>query len=51
MVKFLKPNKAVILFQGRLAGRKGIIVKAIDEGMGDNASLPESRSTRARTRR
>ncbi|KAM5587167.1 large ribosomal subunit protein eL27x [Rosa sericea] len=32
MVKFLKPNKAVLLLQGRLAGRKAVIVKAFDEG-------------------
>ncbi|KAM5580212.1 large ribosomal subunit protein eL27 [Rosa sericea] len=37
MVKFLKPNKAVILLQGRYAGRKGVIVKAFDDGTRDRA--------------
>ncbi|GLT81086.1 hypothetical protein SLA2020_524910 [Shorea laevis] len=32
MVKFLKPNKAVILLQGRFAGRKAVIVRSFDEG-------------------
>ncbi|KAJ8543415.1 hypothetical protein K7X08_005938 [Anisodus acutangulus] len=32
MVKFLKPNKAVVLLQGRYAGRKAVIVRAFDEG-------------------
>ncbi|KAI3886942.1 hypothetical protein MKW92_040266 [Papaver armeniacum] len=32
MVKFLKPNKAVIVLQGRFAGRKAVIVKQFDEG-------------------
>ncbi|CAN6565551.1 unnamed protein product [Malus baccata var. baccata] len=31
MVKFLKPNKAVINLQGRYAGRKAVIVRAVDE--------------------
>lgn len=35
MVKFLKPNKAVLLLQGRFAGRKAVIVKAFDEGTRD----------------
>ncbi|ERN01998.1 60S ribosomal protein L27-3 [Amborella trichopoda] len=35
MVKFLKPNKAVILLQGRFAGRKAVIVRAFDEGTRD----------------
>ncbi|RAL42509.1 hypothetical protein DM860_011127 [Cuscuta australis] len=32
MVKFLKPNKAVILLQGRYAGKKAVIVKSFEEG-------------------
>ncbi|KAK8588587.1 hypothetical protein V6N12_023016 [Hibiscus sabdariffa] len=35
MVKFLKPNKAVIVLQGRYAGRKAVIVKSFDEGTRD----------------
>ncbi|KAM7278671.1 hypothetical protein ACFE04_005805 [Oxalis oulophora] len=35
MVKFLKPNKAVILLQGRYAGRKAVIVKSFDDGSRD----------------
>lgn len=35
MVKFLKPNKAVIVLQGRYAGRKAVIVKSFDEGNRD----------------
>ncbi|XP_050367335.1 60S ribosomal protein L27-3-like [Argentina anserina] len=35
MVKFLKPNKTVLLLQGRFAGRKAVIVKAFDEGTRD----------------
>ncbi|KAK4569137.1 hypothetical protein RGQ29_004508 [Quercus rubra] len=35
MVKFLKPNKAVILLQGRYAGRKAVIVRSFDEGTRD----------------
>ncbi|CAA6672993.1 unnamed protein product [Spirodela intermedia] len=35
MVKFLKPNKAVIVLQGRFAGRKAVIVKNFDEGTRD----------------
>ncbi|KAI8909775.1 ribosomal L27e protein family-domain-containing protein [Gorgonomyces haynaldii] len=32
MVKFLKPNKTVLLLQGRYAGKKAVIVKNNDEG-------------------
>uniref|UniRef100_A0A803N9H3 CCHC-type domain-containing protein n=1 Tax=Chenopodium quinoa TaxID=63459 RepID=A0A803N9H3_CHEQI len=35
MVKFLKPGKAVILLQGRYAGRKAVIVRNFDEGSRD----------------
>ncbi|KAF8405352.1 hypothetical protein HHK36_010256 [Tetracentron sinense] len=35
MVKFLKPNKAVIVLQGRFAGRKAVIVRSFDEGTRD----------------
>ncbi|KAM7254095.1 hypothetical protein ACFE04_031777 [Oxalis oulophora] len=35
MVKFLKPNKAVILLQGRYAGKKAVIVKSFDDGSRD----------------
>ena len=35
MVKFLKPNKAVIVLQGRHAGRKAVIVRSLDEGTRD----------------
>ncbi|KAK9152421.1 hypothetical protein Syun_010730 [Stephania yunnanensis] len=35
MVKFLKPNKAVILLQGRFAGRKAVIVRNFDDGTRD----------------
>ncbi|CAK7328160.1 unnamed protein product [Dovyalis caffra] len=35
MVKFLKTNKAVIILQGRYAGRKGVIVKSFDDGTRD----------------
>ncbi|CAA7397494.1 unnamed protein product [Spirodela intermedia] len=35
MVKFLKPNKAVIVLQGRFAGRKAVIVKNFDDGTRD----------------
>ncbi|KAJ6380663.1 hypothetical protein OIU77_029540 [Salix suchowensis] len=35
MVKFLKPNKAVIVLQGRYAGRKAVIVKNFDDGTRD----------------
>nr|GME04894.1 60S ribosomal protein L27 [Ipomoea batatas] len=35
MVKFLKPNKAVILLQGRYAGRKAVIVRCFDDGTRD----------------
>ncbi|KAF1894883.1 hypothetical protein Lal_00022377 [Lupinus albus] len=35
MVKFLKPNKAVILLQGRYAGKKAVIVRTFDDGTRD----------------
>ncbi|KAJ0971781.1 hypothetical protein J5N97_019740 [Dioscorea zingiberensis] len=35
MVKFLKPNKAVIVLQGRFAGRKAVIIRSFDEGTRD----------------
>ncbi|KAL6997698.1 Large ribosomal subunit protein eL27x, partial [Sarracenia purpurea var. burkii] len=35
MVKFLKPNKAVIVLQGRFAGRKAVIVRSFDDGTRD----------------
>ncbi|KAK4789890.1 hypothetical protein SAY86_017194 [Trapa natans] len=35
MVKFLKPNKAVIVLQGRYAGRKAVIVRSFDDGTRD----------------
>lgn len=35
MVKFLKPNKAVIVLNGRFAGRKAVIIKAFDDGTRD----------------
>ncbi|KAM1141384.1 hypothetical protein ACFX2I_041370 [Malus domestica] len=54
MVKFLKPNKAVINLQGRYAGRKAVIVHAVDEGTCDRPDgtvwLRGSRSTRARVK-
>ncbi|MBA0553453.1 hypothetical protein Golob_012634 [Gossypium lobatum] len=37
MVKFLKPNKAVIVLQGRYAGRKAVIVKSFDDGTRDRS--------------
>lgn len=37
MVKFLKPNKAVVLLQGRFAGRKAVIVRSFDDGTRDRA--------------
>ncbi|PKI62337.1 60S ribosomal protein L27-2 [Punica granatum] len=37
MVKFLKPNKAVIVLQGRYAGRKAVIVRSFDDGTRDRA--------------
>ncbi|KAI5665687.1 hypothetical protein M9H77_15540 [Catharanthus roseus] len=37
MVKFLKPNKAVILLQGRFAGHKATIIKNFDDGTRDRA--------------
>ncbi|XP_022940098.1 60S ribosomal protein L27-3-like [Cucurbita moschata] len=35
MVKFIKPNKAVIVLQGRFAGRKAVIVRNFDDGTRD----------------
>ncbi|KAL0009499.1 hypothetical protein SO802_011001 [Lithocarpus litseifolius] len=35
MVKFLKPNKAVVLLQGRFAGHKAVIVRNFDDGNRD----------------
>ncbi|KAK3042597.1 hypothetical protein RJ639_000849 [Escallonia herrerae] len=35
MVKFLKANKAVVMLNGRYAGRKGVIVRAFDDGTRD----------------
>ncbi|KAA8523456.1 hypothetical protein F0562_009879 [Nyssa sinensis] len=35
MVKFLKPNKAVIILQGRFAGRKAVIIRSFDDGTRD----------------
>ncbi|KAK8270137.1 hypothetical protein V6Z11_1Z066800 [Gossypium hirsutum] len=35
MVKFLKSNKAVIVLQGRYAGRKAVIVRSFDDGTRD----------------
>ncbi|XP_074281451.1 large ribosomal subunit protein eL27y-like [Silene latifolia] len=35
MVKFLKSGKAVILLQGRYAGKKAVIIKNYDEGTND----------------
>ncbi|XP_076946813.1 large ribosomal subunit protein eL27-like [Bidens hawaiensis] len=35
MVKFLKPNKAVVVLNGRFAGRKAVIVKQFDDGTRD----------------
>eukprot|EP00252_Welwitschia_mirabilis_P000127 TRINITY_DN10090_c0_g1_i1.p1 TRINITY_DN10090_c0_g1~~TRINITY_DN10090_c0_g1_i1.p1 ORF type:complete len:155 (-),score=31.26 TRINITY_DN10090_c0_g1_i1:213-620(-) len=32
MVKFLKPNKVVILLQGRFAGKKAVIIRNFDDG-------------------
>lgn len=37
MVKFLKQNKAVIVLQGRYAGRKAVILRTFDEGTRDRA--------------
>ncbi|XP_073280991.1 large ribosomal subunit protein eL27y-like [Primulina huaijiensis] len=37
MVKFLKPNKAVILLQGKFAGHKATIVKNFYDGARDRA--------------
>ena len=38
MVKFLKPGKAVILLQGRYAGKKAVIVRVFEEGTRDRLS-------------
>lgn len=35
MVKFLKQNKAVVVLQGRFAGRKAVIVRSFDDGTRD----------------
>ncbi|KAI3507038.1 hypothetical protein L1887_21763 [Cichorium endivia] len=35
MVKFLKPNKAVVVLNGRFAGRKAVIVRQFDDGTRD----------------
>ncbi|XP_076951998.1 large ribosomal subunit protein eL27-like [Bidens hawaiensis] len=35
LVKFLKPNKAVVVLNGRFAGRKAVIVKQFDDGTRD----------------
>lgn len=35
MVKFLKPNKAIIVLQGRFAGRKAVVVRNFDDGTRD----------------
>ncbi|KAG9438926.1 hypothetical protein H6P81_019091 [Aristolochia fimbriata] len=35
MVKFLKPGKAVVLLQGRFAGRKAVIIRSFDDGTRD----------------
>ncbi|KAG0454529.1 hypothetical protein HPP92_023821 [Vanilla planifolia] len=45
MVKFLKPGKAVIVLNGRFAGRKAVIVRSFDEGTRDRPlrSLPRRR--------
>jgi len=32
MGKFIKPGKVVILLQGRMAGKKAVVVKTFDEG-------------------
>ncbi|CAI9777006.1 unnamed protein product [Fraxinus pennsylvanica] len=37
MVKFLKPNKAVIILQGRYAGRKAVIIRNFDDGTRDRS--------------
>ncbi|XP_068654295.1 large ribosomal subunit protein eL27x-like [Aristolochia californica] len=37
MVKFLKPGKAVILLQGRFAGRKAVIIRSFDDGTRDRS--------------
>lgn len=37
MVKFLKTNKAVIILQGKYAGRKAVIVRSFDDGTRDRA--------------
>uniref|UniRef100_A0A6N2MJ05 60S ribosomal protein L27 n=1 Tax=Salix viminalis TaxID=40686 RepID=A0A6N2MJ05_SALVM len=38
MVKFLKTNKAVIILQGKYAGRKAVIVRSFDDGTRDRAT-------------
>ncbi|MFS7958644.1 putative ribosomal protein L27e [Helianthus anomalus] len=35
MVKFLKPNKAVVVLNGRFAGRKAVIVRQFNDGTRD----------------
>ncbi|KAL4286044.1 hypothetical protein S83_064950 [Arachis hypogaea] len=35
MVKFLKPNKAVIVLQGQYTGQKAVIIRAFDDGTRD----------------
>ncbi|KAG0502468.1 hypothetical protein HPP92_002540 [Vanilla planifolia] len=35
MVKFLKPGKAVIILNGRFAGRKAVIIRSFDDGTRD----------------
>eukprot|EP00735_Rhodelphis_limneticus_P012002 TRINITY_DN5170_c0_g1::TRINITY_DN5170_c0_g1_i1::g.29383::m.29383 TRINITY_DN5170_c0_g1::TRINITY_DN5170_c0_g1_i1::g.29383 ORF type:complete len:150 (+),score=56.05,sp/O14388/RL27A_SCHPO/59.56/4e-53,Ribosomal_L27e/PF01777.13/3.2e+03,Ribosomal_L27e/PF01777.13/2.6e-35,KOW/PF00467.24/1.3e-06,PRP3/PF08572.5/0.098 TRINITY_DN5170_c0_g1_i1:44-451(+) len=35
MVKFLKPGKVVIILSGRYAGKKAVIVKNFDDGVGN----------------
>ncbi|KAJ0771256.1 putative ribosomal protein L27e [Helianthus annuus] len=35
IMKFLKPNKAVVVLNGRFAGRKAVIIKQFDDGTRD----------------
>ncbi|CAA0818534.1 60S ribosomal protein L27-3 [Striga hermonthica] len=35
MVKFIKPNKAVILLQGRHVGHKAVVLRNFDDGTCD----------------
>ncbi|XP_041059724.1 60S ribosomal protein L27-like [Carcharodon carcharias] len=35
MGKFMKPGKVILVLAGRYAGRKGVIVKSIDDGTSD----------------